>query len=185
MVLSRVGVQKDAHDEGVWSIAWAVPPAGGQELLLTGSVDETVKAWRVDVEGATGLAAVEEYTGHVLGVVSVAASATGLAATSSLDSVIRVWDLATGQAQAIFETPPAETWGLCFPPGDAGARHLASAGGASAGVALWNLDTKERDATFALPPPVRLLLLRALAARCVRVRVRTRAALRSRCFAQP
>ena len=152
--LSRLAVKKDAHEDGVWSLAWT-PGAGGDATLLSGSVDETVKAWRVDGESADGLAAVEEYTGHVLGVVSVAANASGLAATSSLDSVIRVWDLASGQARAIFETPPAETWGLTFPPGDAGVRHLASAGGASAGVALWNLDTKAKDATFALPPPVR------------------------------
>ena len=155
--LSRLAVQAGAHADGVWSLAWAVPPGGGAPTLLSGSVDETVKAWRVAGDGGDGLAAVEEYTGHVLGVVSVAASAGGLAATSSLDSVIRVWNLATGQAQAIFETPPAETWGLAFPPGDAagGPRRLASAGGASAGVALWNLETKAKDATFALPPPVR------------------------------
>jgi WD40 repeat protein len=150
--LSRLAVHKGAHEDGVWSLAWRTPPGGGAPLLLTGSVDETVKSWRVDGDG---LAAVEEYTGHVLGVVSVAASASGLAAAASLDSVIRVWDLASGETQAIFETPPAEAWGLCFPPGDAGARHLASAGGVSAGVALWNLQSKERDATFALPAPVR------------------------------
>ena len=162
--LSRVAVQKGAHADGVWSLAWSAPPSGGEPLLLSGSVDETVKAWRVDADGGVGLAAVEEYTGHVLGVVSVAASATGLAATSSLDSVIRVWDLATGQARAIFETPPAETWGLCFPPGESGGRHVASAGGAAAGVALWNLETKERDATFALPPLVRAASRRRRAA---------------------
>ena len=153
--LSRLAVKKDAHEDGVWSLAWTPPAAGGESTLLSGSVDETVKAWRVDGDSADGLAAVEEYTGHILGVVSVAASASGLAATSSLDSVIRVWDLASGQARAIFETPPAETWQLAFPPGEAGARHLASAGGASASVVLWNLETKAKDATFALPPPVR------------------------------
>jgi WD repeat-containing protein 61 len=150
---SRVAVHKGAHEEGVWSLAWAAPAGGGEPQLLSGSADETVKAWRVDADA--GLAAVEEYTGHCLGVVSVAASATGLAATSSLDSVVRVWDLATGAVQAIFEAPPAETWGLAFPPGDAGARQLASAGGAAASVALWNLESKQRDATFALPPLVR------------------------------
>lgn len=153
--LSRLAVKKDAHEDGVWSLAWTPPSASGDSTLLSGSVDETVKAWRVDGDSADGLAAVEEYTGHILGVVSVAASSSGLAATSSLDSVIRVWDLASGQARAIFETPPAETWHLAFPPGDAGARHLANAGGASAGVVLWNLDTKAKDATFAMPPQVR------------------------------
>lgn len=162
--LSRLAVKKDAHEDGVWSLAWTPPGASGESTLLSGSVDETVKAWRVDGDSADGLAAVEEYTGHVLGVVCVAANASGLAATSSLDSVIRVWDLASGQARAIFETPPAETWGLTFPPGDAGARHLASAGGASASVVLWNLDSKAKDATFALPPPVRALE----AGRCAR-----------------
>ena len=169
--LSRLAVKKDAHEDGVWSLAWT-PSSSGESTLLSGSVDETVKTWRVDGDSADGLAAVEEYTGHTLGVVSVAAASTGLAATSSLDSVIRVWELASGQTRVVFETAPAETWHLAFPPGDAGARHLASAGGASASVVLWNLESKAKDTTFALPPPVRRSPLRARgAARAANPRV--------------
>jgi len=152
--LSRLAVQADAHADGVWSCAWA--PGTGGPALLSGSVDETVKAWQTGGEGGDTLRAAEEYTGHLLGCVCVAASATGLAATTSLDSVTRVWDLASGVPLAIFEAAPGEAWSLAFPPGDAGGRQLASAAGAAACVQLWNLGSKEVESTYSLPPPVRL-----------------------------
>lgn len=151
--LSRLAVQANAHADGVWSCAWA--PGASGATLLSGSVDETVKSWQTGGEGGDTLQGGEEYTGHLLGCVCVAASATGLAATTSLDSVTRVWDLASGQAQAIFEAAPGEAWSHAFPPGAAGGRQLASAAGAAACVLLWNLETKAPDATYSLPPPVR------------------------------
>ncbi len=156
--LSRVTLRKGAHEDSIWSLCWA--NLGGESMLLTGGVDETVKSWRVDA-GGEGLSAVQEYTGEavsVLGVVSVVASDTGLAATSSLDSTIRVWDLASNTQKAALESPPAEAWTLAFAPGQAGARHLACAGGATAAVALFNLEAEpgsEREATFALPAEAR------------------------------
>jgi WD repeat-containing protein 61 len=60
------------------------------------------------------------YTGHTLGVVSVAVEATGTyAASSALDSFIRVWNLKDSTTKAIIETQPSETWQITFaPPGD-------------------------------------------------------------------
>lgn len=156
--VSRLSLRKGAHEDSIWSLCWV--NVGGEPQLLTGGVDETVKSWRVDPTGE-GLAAVEEYTGEavsVLGVVSVVASDTGLAATCSLDSTIRVWDLATNTHIKALESAPAEAWTLAFAPGDAGARLLACAGGATASVALFNIQAQpgsEREATFALPVEVR------------------------------
>ena len=106
-----------AHDEGVWSLAWA-PDAAGQgsnnpHRLLTGSVDETVRCWDVPPEGAGGeggaLAAAagatvslaHTFAGQTLGVVSVAVDPTGeFAAASALDSTVRVWSLRDGDRKS-------------------------------------------------------------------------------------
>lgn len=62
--------------------------------------------------------ALHTYTGHTLGVVSVAVDQSGTyAASSALDSVIRVWNLKDSSTQAIIETEPSETWSIAFAPG--------------------------------------------------------------------
>ena len=43
MKLSPLAHQANAHDDAVWSVAWS---GAGEGMLLTGSVDESVKAWR-------------------------------------------------------------------------------------------------------------------------------------------
>lgn len=94
MRLTRTLKVDDAHEDAVWCVAWA---PGGRSLV-TGSVDESVKVWDVAAAAATPGAASPEpthtYTGHTLGAVSVAVDATGEhAASSSLDSFVRVWSL--------------------------------------------------------------------------------------------
>ena len=106
MRLTRELKVEDAHDDAVWCCAW-VPgtgPHGGD--LITGSVDEAVKVWRPPPSGesttapaadaaAAPLEPLHTYVGHTLGAVSVAADATGTyGASASLDSFVRVWDLA-------------------------------------------------------------------------------------------
>jgi WD40 repeat protein len=157
--LARLSSRKAAHDDSIWSLAWVTLPGESEPTLLTGGIGETptVKSWRVEGEA---LRAEQEFTGEavsVLGVVSVVASDTGLAATCSLDSTVRVWDLASNTHKAALESPPGEAWSLAFAPGDAGARHLACAGGAAASVTLFNLEAEagaEREAIYALPPSV-------------------------------
>ena len=50
MKLSPLTHQADAHDDGVWAVAWSRNPEG-DDLLLTGSVDEGVKSWRATSDG--------------------------------------------------------------------------------------------------------------------------------------
>jgi len=159
--LNRLSRQANAHEDSIWALAWLTLPGESEPTLLTGGIGETpsVKSWRV--EAGEGLRSVEEYTGEavsVLGIVSVAASDAGLAATCSLDSTVRVWDLASNTHKAALESPPGEAWSLAFAPGAAGARHLACAGGAAASVTLFNLEAEagaEREAVFSLPPEAR------------------------------
>lgn len=121
-----------AHEEAVWSACW-VP---GTESLLTGSVDETVKLWD---DTSEGLKFNHLYQGHTLGVVSVATNVTGeFAASSSLDSFVRVWSMADHNPTAIIEAATTEAWSVAFNPlpGDL---VLAVAGGTRAAVVLWSM----------------------------------------------
>jgi WD repeat-containing protein 61 len=130
-----------AHDEGVWALAWvpgSTPSApSGTHRILTGSVDETVRAWDVGAAGGDaqadptattttggGVSLAHTYSGQTLGVVSVAVDPTGeFAAASALDSTVRVWSLRDGGGgamRAALEAPPTETWGVSFVGGGAG-----------------------------------------------------------------
>ena len=157
-----------AHDEGAWSCAW-VP---GSNRLLTASVDESVKVWEDTPEG---LKFQHTYQGHSLGVVSVATSSNGqYAASSALDSYVRVWSLADHSTAAMIEVggmthacafcspvegdqlriaheqaATTETWALAFSPVQTeGELLLAVAGGTRGAVVLWSIRGEEETATF-------------------------------------
>ena len=93
MTSSRVQLtnkQEDAHDDGIWCSTW-VPDSSS---LVTGSIDESVRVWTVVEENQESIEAAHTYTGHTLGVVSVAVDVSGTyAASSALDSFIRVWNM--------------------------------------------------------------------------------------------
>lgn len=147
MRLTTLRKQGQAHEEGVWSCAW-VP---GSDQLLTGSLDETVKVWE---DEADSLSMGHTYTGHTLGVVSVVTDATGAyAASSSLDSLIRVWSMRTHETKAIIETAPMETWAVAFSPRSDGMTQLATAGGSRNAVIIWNIGEEQTSfgAELALP----------------------------------
>lgn len=42
---SVIHKQLQAHDDGIWSVAWARGDKGTRNRIITGSVDDTVKAW--------------------------------------------------------------------------------------------------------------------------------------------
>eukprot|EP00899_Mesostigma_viride_P008880 jgi/Mesvir1/17994/Mv09336-RA.1 len=142
MRLSHLKTEENAHEDSIWTVAWSA----GLDTIVTGSVDETVKFWK-----GKELQAVQTFTGHALGVVSVALDpSSNLVASSSLDSVIRVWDLGTNEQKAVFEATPSESWSVAFSPDG---RHVAAAGGSSLSVAIWSIETRQKEATYAVPPP--------------------------------
>lgn len=90
MRVSLLNKVEDAHEDALWCVAWQPD----SRSLITGSVDETVKVWTLGEPGSTTVESAHTYTGHTLGVISVAIDATGkFAASSALDSFIRVWNL--------------------------------------------------------------------------------------------
>lgn len=128
-VLKRIDA---AHDDGIWTVAWT-----SSNKILSGSVDEAASIWSgEDLEVQSTL------RGHRLGVVSVTANSAGtMAYASSIDSVIRFWDIESGTAAGMIEAGPVEVWTVSASAGDA----PLLAGGTQRGtVNLWNSVSKEK-----------------------------------------
>ncbi|KAF3336232.1 WD repeat-containing protein 61 [Carex littledalei] len=148
MKLSGIKSAESCHDDSIWAAAW-VPPSTSRatSLLLTGSLDESVRLWHSDDLSS----AAPPSRGHSLGVVSLAAHPSGsLAAATSLDSLVRVFDVDTAASVALLEAAPSEAWGLQFNPKGT---LLAVAGGGSATVKLWDTATWQLVDTLAVPRP--------------------------------
>jgi WD repeat-containing protein 61 len=125
--------QVDAHEDGIWCVAWS---PNGQ--IVTGSCDELLHAFM-----AYGNAIERKHTlkGHILGIAAVAVSASGsLAASSALDSYIRLWDLDKGSERLAIDAGPLGAWGVALSPdGEA-----VAAGSQSGAVNLWSSSTGEK-----------------------------------------
>lgn len=150
-------VQEQAHEDGAWTCAW-VP---GTDNLLTGAVDETVKCWTSAEEGLQHQHTYAGLAGHTLGVVSVAVDPTGTyAASSALDSFVRVWCLADHQEKVQLESQPTEVWNIAFGP-QKDRCILAAAGGTSGKVKLWADITDVEGGVAAAPAELLVPQVRA------------------------
>ncbi|OMO72835.1 hypothetical protein COLO4_27437 [Corchorus olitorius] len=146
MKLAGLKSVENAHDESVWATTWVPATTTRPSLLLTRSLDETVKLWSPDK-----LNLVSTNTGHCLGVVSVAAHLFGvIAASASLDSLVRVFDVDNNATIATLEAPPSEVWQMQFDPMGT---TLAVAGGGSASIKLWDTAMWRLVATLSIPRP--------------------------------
>lgn len=102
----------NAHNDSIWAAAWAPATASRHSLLVTGSVDESVKLWRGDE-----LELERTNTGHSLGVIAVAAHPSGsIVASTSLDSFVRIFDVDTNATVTTLESSPSEAWLMQFDP---------------------------------------------------------------------
>ncbi|EIE22794.1 WD40 repeat-like protein [Coccomyxa subellipsoidea C-169] len=146
--LTLIHKKEDAHDDAIWCSTW-VP---NSSALISGSVDESVKIWTIlDEQQPEVMEESHTYVGHTLGVVSVAIDVTGTyAASSALDSFIRIWNLQDNSTKAVIETPPSETWQIKFHPAS-DTLIVAAAGGSSSKVALWSAEDAEPKGHLGIP----------------------------------
>ncbi|GHP08075.1 hypothetical protein PPROV_000681700 [Pycnococcus provasolii] len=141
MKLRLCSRKEAAHADAVWACT-----STSTGCILTGSLDETVKSWNVAASGsdAASLEEAHVYSGHGLGVVSLASSPSSSASDTSaplcvsnaLDSSIRVWDIASHANIKTFNTPPGESWGVAMHPDN---RHVYAAGGSTGALHIYDL----------------------------------------------
>ncbi|KAG7265333.1 hypothetical protein CRUP_014369 [Coryphaenoides rupestris] len=113
--------QEHAHDDAIWTAAWGRSEADGSETIVTGSLDDMVKVWKWSDEK---LELQWNLEGHQLGVVSVDISHDGaVAASSSLDAHIRLWDLDSGKQIKSMDAGPVDAWSVAFSPDS---KHIAT-----------------------------------------------------------
>ncbi|KAI4826052.1 hypothetical protein KUCAC02_021707 [Chaenocephalus aceratus] len=109
--------QEHAHDDAIWTAAWGKSEADGSDTIVTGSLDDMVKVWKW---GDEKLELQWSLEGHQLGVVSVDISHNGaIAASSSLDAHIRLWDLESGKQIKSMDAGPEvqlTAWSVAFSP---------------------------------------------------------------------
>lgn len=130
----------------MWAAAWAP----SSNILATGSVDESVKLWH---ESSDGLEQKHHVLGYSLGVISLAVDSAGTyGAATSLDSMVRVWDMNDYSTKAVLPLPPSETWSLAFAPATEGEQlQVAVAGGSSNTVRIIDVAASKELTTLAMP----------------------------------
>eukprot|EP01147_Barroeca_monosierra_P000611 gene611-3921_t len=134
-----IGNHPQAHDDGIWTITWS---KDGSNTILSGSVDDTVKVWRWD---KTQLELRHRFEGHNLGVISVDVDHSGqIAASSSIDSVINVWDINGGKLSKSLDTNKVNTWTVCLSPDG---RYVAS-GSNTNEVFMFSVESGKIEATL-------------------------------------
>ena len=108
--------------------------------------------WSLGESDTPALENLHTWTGHTLGVVSVDVDSTGeYAASSSLDSFIRVWNVQDHSTKSVIETAPSETWQVRLQ--SSGDQLLvAAAGGSSNTVVIYGTDEAKALQRLTLPP---------------------------------
>jgi WD repeat-containing protein 61 len=110
---SLASKQEQAHEDSIWSCAWgARSEKDGTENIVTGSVDDIVKIWKWSNDH---LELRHKLEGHLLGVISVDINRQGtIAASSSLNSQIRLWDIELGKQIKEIDAGPVDAWTIAF-----------------------------------------------------------------------
>lgn len=150
--------EESAHEESIWSCSYGRIKLADEEetnpddaensrdsrkdteeyrdFVVTGGLDDRVKVWDVTADNKLKLR--NTFTGHSLGVVSVAVSSNGkVIASSSLDSGLCIWKSETGQLLNQIALGPVDLWTVAFSPCN---QHIIS-GSHEGKISLYSVET--------------------------------------------
>lgn len=141
-------------------MSWAKGSSDQIEHIVTGSLDDTVKAWKwlvticdsnVSIYNLMLIVSQRDdqsldlryiFEGHALGVVSVDIDSSGrIAASNSLDSHIRLWDLDSGSQVQSIDAGPVNAWTVTFSPDS----QLIATGSHSGKIILYSVGSGEKS----------------------------------------
>ena len=133
----------DGNDEAVYSLAYAA----GDELIVSGSADNTIRSWRVTVGGTSGPenytgALVREYNGHQGPVYSVDCGMWNnqeIIASGSADTSVIIWNLRSGNRRRTFDESTDAVYAVQLSPNG----RLVAAGGRDGVVRIWHIGNSQ------------------------------------------
>ena len=136
-------VNFDGNDEAVYSLAYAA----GDELIVSGSADNTIRSWRVTVGGTSGPEAytgalVREYNGHQGPVYSVDCGMWNnqeIIASGSADTSVIIWNLRSGNRRRTFDESTDAVYAVQLSPNG----RLVAAGGRDGVVRIWHIGNSQ------------------------------------------
>ena len=126
----------DAAEEGIWAVAWSQTGH-----ILAGGCDETLRSFKISGNEKVDIVRQLDMCGHHLGVTSVAVCPeAALAASSALDSRIRLWNLESGKEALSFDAGPLEAWTVALAPKGS----LIASGSRAGNVNIWNASSGQK-----------------------------------------
>ena len=136
-------VNFDGNDAAVYSLAYAA----GDELIVSGSADNTIRSWRVTVGGTSGPEAytgalVREYNGHQGPVYSVDCGMWNnqeSIASGSADTSVIIWNLRSGNRRRTFDESTDAVYAVQLSPNG----RLVAAGGRDGVVRIWHIGNSQ------------------------------------------
>ena len=141
----KTGLKKaNCHSDGVWSVGWS-----GSELLITGSLDGSLRLWNsrnVDKP-------LSSTTKHRVGVTSIATTRDGQSVVACYqDAKIRKFNLeknedgvqALNEEGVIINPGMMEAYSICLSPGD----DVVAAGTQTGKVNIWSMENNENVLTL-------------------------------------
>ncbi len=136
-------VNFDGNDAAVYSLAYAA----GDELIVSGSADNTIRSWRVTVGGTSGPEAytgalIREYNGHQGPVYSVDCGMWNnqeIIASGSADTSVIIWNLRSGNRRRTFDEPTDAVYAVQLSPNG----RLVAAGGRDGVVRIWHIGNSQ------------------------------------------
>ena len=136
-------VNFDGNDDAVYSLAYAA----GDELIVSGSADNTIRSWRVTVGGTSGPEAytgalIREYNGHQGPVYSVDCGMWNnqeIIASGSADTSVIIWNLRSGNRRRTFGESIDAVYAVQLSPNG----RLVAAGGRDGVVRIWHIGNSQ------------------------------------------